>query len=518
MTRTTTHHPAGPPRLGRLNLRRSWLDRALAPLAPQWALKRERARVASALLERAVEKRHYEASSVGRRTAGWRKSGGDANAVIGPALNPLRATARDLVRNNPYASSALATIADHAVGTGIVPSSTNAKAMDIWRRWAETTACDADGRNDIYGLQKLIMRTVPESGEVLVRRRIRRPSDGLPIPLQLQILDPDFLDTTKDVQTLANGGRIVQGVEFDAIGRRVAYHLHKEHPGSFYGTGYQTAPIPASEILHIFRSDRPGQVRGPSWFSPTTLRFKDFDELEDAVLMKQKIAACLAVLMTDPDGTNERLGPEGDQPNAEVDMLEPGIIKNLPPGKTIQVVNPPQVQEYPEYAKTVLRAIATGLGLTYEDLTGDYAEMPFSAARMSRLRHWARVEDWRWRLMVPQLCIPVWAWMIEMAGIMNLVDGDVSSEWTAPPMPMVDPVNEGLAYQRNIRNGIQTHPEVLRERGYNPTKVLAEIVDWNRQLDAADVVLDSDPRRTTQAGQLQGTALAAIVPNPGEDE
>jgi capsid protein len=68
-----------------------------------------------------------------------------------------------------------------------------------------------------------------------------------------------------------------------------------------------------------------------------------------------------------------------------------------------------------------LRAIATGLGLTYEDLTGDYTNMPFSAARMSRLRHWARVvDDWRWRLLIPQFCDPVWDWAMEAAVIMGL--------------------------------------------------------------------------------------------------
>ena len=484
----------------------------MSAVAPQWGLKRQRARIASALLTHTLEQRHYEAASGGRRTMGWRKSSADANAAIGPALHSLRASARDLVRNNPYAASILNTIADHTVGTGIVPSSENAKAMALWKRWAETTACDADGRNDIYGLQKLVMRTVVESGECLVRRRWRRMEDGLPIPLQLQVLDPDFLDTTKDQQTLPNGGRIVQGVEFDALGRRVGYWLFKEHPGSAYSAGgLNTSRIPASEILHVFKQASPGQVRGPSWFAPTLLRFKDFDELEDAVLMKQKIAACLAVFYTDVDGTNERLGVVSDeeQLDDDVDMLEPGIIKNVPPGRSVEIVQPPSVDEYPEYSKTVLRAIATGMGATYEDTTGDYADMPFSAARMSRIRHWAGVDDWRWRTEIPQFCAPVWGWMVEAGRIMLEVSGDAEAEWTAPPMPMVDPVNEGLAYQRNIRTGIQTLFEVLRERGFRPAAVLAEHKAVAEMLDKLGLKLDCDARYLTQAGQLQGSAAAA---------
>ncbi len=69
---------------------------------------------------------------------------------------------------------------------------------------------------------------------------------------------------------------------------------------------------------------------------------------------------------------------------------------------------------------------------------------------------------------------------------------------------MIDPVNEGLAYGRNIRLGIQSMPDVLRERGYDPEAVMAEIKSSNDQIDKLKLILDSDPRNTTQAGQLQG--------------
>src|SRR5262245_39700560 len=122
-----------------------WLDTLTAPIAPRWTLRRQRARVAAELLAR-----HYEAGAVGRRTQGWRRTGADANAAVLSGLRNTREVARDLVRNNPYAASALATICDHAVGWGLVATSTNAQAADAWRQWARTTACDADGRLDIY--------------------------------------------------------------------------------------------------------------------------------------------------------------------------------------------------------------------------------------------------------------------------------------------------------------------------------------------------------------------------------
>lgn len=483
-----------------------WLDRATMSVAPKWTLSRMRARMVADVIAR-----HYEAASTGRRTQGWRRASGDVNAVVGPALKALREQARDLVRNNPYASSAVGTIADHGVGWGIVPECDDAEAMAVWSEWADSTACDADGRLDFAGLQKMVLRTVVEAGEGLVRGRIRRPNDPLPIPFQVQLLDPDHIDTLKDSQGQTGVPRIVQGVEYDAIGRRVAYWLFREHPGSVMGGFPSSERVPAEFVGHPFLPLRPGQVRGVSWFAPVLMKMKDLDDMEDATLMKQKIAACLAVFTVSSDGSALPMGtpqPASSAGAPIVDSLGPGAVIPLAHGQDVKIVEPPSVADYDPYTKNVLRAIATGIGVTYEDLTGDYTGMPFSAARMSRLRHWSRVDDWRWRLLVPQFCQPCWNWVMAMAVVSGrLREIPKTVDWTAPPAPMIDPVNEGLAYQRNIRNGTQSLSEVLRERGYHPRRMLEQMRDDNRVLDELGLILDSDPRKTTQAGQLQGEAV-----------
>lgn len=482
----------------------NWFDRATLQLAPQWGMRRLRARVAAELLQRS-----YEGAAGGRRTQGWKKVGTDAVQATGPFLSQLRNVARDLVRNNAYAESILRTIVDHTVGTGIVAKLKDEKALALWKAWAETTACDADGLHDIYGLQKLVMRATAQDGEVLIRRRFRRPEDGLPIPLQIQVLEADFIDTTKDTlggfNATTRGHRVVQGVEFDAIGRRVGYWIYNEHPGSNFATTTSSF-VPASNIHHHFRADRPGQVRGPSWFAPVLLRFKDFDEFEDATLMKQKIAACLAVITSDVTGTAPALGEADTSVTPEIDALEPGAILNISPGREVHVVDPPSVRDYEAYSSTQLRAMASGMGVTYEDATGNYTDLPFSAARMSRLRHWANVDDWRWRLLIPRFCDPVFAWFAETAGVFGVDAGEV--KWTPPPAAMIDPVNEGLAFARNVRSGLRTWSEGIREQGFDPDEQIAEMQADNAKFDKAGIILDSDPRYMTQAGQLQGEAAA----------
>lgn len=486
----------------RIDFRRTALDRAIGFLSPAWELGRLRARVT-----RQVFASQYEAAGISRRTNGWRRVGGDANAVTGLSLERLRNVSRDLVRNNGHAKSAIRVIADDVVGWGIRP----AESYDRWKEWAYSTAIDADGVHDLPGLEALWTTTMVESGEVLIRRRRRRLSDGLPLPLQLQTLEPDHIDSSKH-QILPNGaGKIIRGVQFGPLGQRVGYWLFPEHPGSDLAAGQESFFVPASDILHLFLRERPGQVRGTPWFAPSLLRFRDFDDLADATLMKQKVAAVLAAIRYDTDGTAETLGAtSSDEPGW--DLLEPGLIANVGLAGGIEVVNPPSVRDYPDYAKFTVNELAAGIGVTPEDMTGNYADMNYSSARMSRLRHFSRVSGWRWRSIVPQALNPVWSWSAQAA---VLVGERVPSrtEWTAPPLPMLDPDKEGLAAMRNMRAGITNLYEVLREQGYNPIDFLDEYEKVQKALDDRGIVLDSDPRKMTQAGQLHevmGNASKAL--------
>ena len=194
----------------------NWLDRTIGFVAPATALRRARHRAAIATLARS-----YEGARVGRRTEGWVVAGNSANAEIGTALSRLRDRSRDLVRNNPYAAKAVQAVVSNLIGTGILPRARSGDAAinettdKLWARFAES--CDADQLTDFSGLQALIIRAMAESGECLVRIRERRIEDGLPVPLQLQLLEPDHLDAGK-TGDLPNGGFVVQGVEFDRAG------------------------------------------------------------------------------------------------------------------------------------------------------------------------------------------------------------------------------------------------------------------------------------------------------------
>ena len=484
------------------------LDRAIGLVAPAAALRRAQARAGIAMLARA-----YEGARIGRRTEGWVVAGTSANAEIGTAIARLRDRTREQVRNNPYAAKAVSAVVSNLVGTGIMPraragdSAVNDQADQLWGRFAET--CDADGLTDFSGLQALIVRAMVESGECLVRIRERRIEDGLAVPLQLQLLEPDHLDAGKTGE-LPGGGFVVQGVEFDALGRRRAYWLYPVHPGEvamFRRAALASQPVPAASVLHLFDRLRPGQVRGVPWFAPVILKLRDLDDYDDAELVRKKIEACFAAFFTGSDD-EETLGrASADTDGRRLESFEPGMIEYLAPGKDVKFATPSHAGGYGEYMRVQLHAIAAGVGLTYELLTGDLSQVNYSSIRAGLLEFRRRMEALQWQLLVPGLCRPVWQRFVATAqAIGALPEGTIDAEWTAPRFEAVDPLKDIQADILAVRAGLMTLREAIARQGYDPAHVLAEIGTTNAELDRLGIVLDTDPRKATKTGAAKPAA------------
>lgn len=477
---------------------RNWWDKTVEFVAPRAALKRAQARAALDAV------RKYEAASKGRRTDGWGARGiTSANAETRPALTMLRARSRDLVRNNAYAEAGVSFISRSMIGYGITASiegrgkRSTQSLREAWSRWAETTDCDADGRHNLYGLQELTARAVTESGEALIRRRYRRSDDGLTVPLQLQVLEADFLDNTRDGAT-SDGNVIVQGVQFDKLGRRMGYWLYQSHPGEamIAARGLESKFVPAEDIIHVYRMDRPGQVRGVPWLAPVMLRLRDFDEYADAQLVRQKIAACFAVFIQDQAGSDVS-ATESTLP----DKVEPGIIERTPPGTEIKFATPPVVQGYHEYGSFTLHEVAAGLGIPYEAMTGDYSGVNFTSGRMGQIKFHRNLDAWQWNMFIPQFCEGIGRWFLDAGLMAGLPVDGARHRWTPPRRELTDSTREIPAIIKAWRAGLEPPQEALRAMGYsNPVGVLDQYAEWNKELDSRGIVLDTDPRKMSGSG------------------
>lgn len=470
----------------------NWLDRIIGWFDPDRASRRVHARMSMAAAERFA----YEAARRTRRTSGWLAPNTGPNAEIAGAAERLRARSRDLVRNNPFAARAVAAIAQNAVGTGIVVRAPELMSEE-WRRWVDR--CDADGALDFYGIQTLVARAVVESGECLVRFRPRRPEDGIEPPLQLQVLEPDFLDESKNGQT--DTGYVISGIQYDLVGRRVGYWLYSWHPGErMPGTAMPTSSfVPASHVLHIYRKDRPGQERGVPWLAPVIMRLRDLDDYEEAELVRKKIEACFAAFVVGGDPMRSIGAARTDSAGQRIEQFEPGMIAYLGDSEDVRFATPQPSAGYSEYVRHQLRAIAAGLGMPYEVLTADLSQTNYSSIRAGMLEFRRMIDQFRWQVLIPQLCQPVWDRFAQALGF----DYDMQVTWTPPRWEWVDPAKEADAMQANIRNGLMTWREAVSEMGYDPDEQLAEIAATNAAWDASGVVLDCDPRKMTQGGAVQ---------------
>jgi lambda family phage portal protein len=227
------------------------------------------------------------------------------NASLDGAAPQLRAQSRDLMRKNALAASGRERLVSNMVGTGIKPKIADAELAATWTTW--TDQADAAGVLDFYGVERLVASSLVEAGEVFVRMRNRLPADGLVVPLQLEILEADFVPHDKN-EILASGNAVRQGIEFDRVlrSKRVAYWVYPRHPddGGNETSINEAVRVPASEICHIFEPIRPGQIRGEPWLTRVIARLKDLDTYDEAELVRKKVAAMFAgfIRRALPDG------------------------------------------------------------------------------------------------------------------------------------------------------------------------------------------------------------------------
>ncbi len=497
----------------------NWIDRAIASVAPRAAARRVLARQAFETLARG-----YDGAAKGRRTEGWRTPGSSADTEVGVAGALLRDRMRDLVRNNPHAAKAVAVLVNNIVGAGIMPRAASGdKTLDrtvdsLFERWAG--ACDTDGQLDFYGLQTLICREIVEAGEVLVRRRLRRASDGLPVPLQLQVLEADFLDATKS--GTIGSGRFVQGIEFDAIGKRRAYWLHAEYPGDAYSSlqnGLASRPVPASEIAHIYEKQRT-QARGVPWGAPVIRALRDLDDYEVAEIVRKKTEACVTAIVFGDDEAQQGIAPSVvDADGNRVEQFEPGLIAYARGGKEIRFNQPSATGGYGEYKRASLHTISAGFRVPYELLTGDLSQVNYSSIRAGLVEFRRMIDAVQWQLFIPMFCAPAWRWFTEAAWASGQIPTpDVPVEWSPPKFEAVDPQKDAMANLLAIRSGTMTLAEVIAQQGRNPDAVLAEIAATNAKLDELGLILDSDPRRVTKTGSVQPSDPMGDPENDAADD
>lgn len=476
----------------------------------------------------------YKAAGHGRRLRTWRVSGAGPNTVTVTALRTIQSRSRHAVRNDPWAGAGLDKLDANGIGTGIMAKMVNgspelkAAAKKVWDRW--TQEADADGLLTFEALQALAWHEWHEAGEVFARLRPRRASDGLTVPLQVQVIESEQCPC--DYYAVAsNGNQIRAGIEFDRIGRRVAYWMYPSHPGDTVlnvAEGTNLRRIPAEEVIHLYRPLRAGQIRGIPDIASVLVRMFNLENMDDAVLERVKIANLFAGWYVkdagapDPDNLTGEMQTETDYDDTPMAGLEPGTMQELPAGVKPEFSDPPTPgQEYAEFLRSHLMAVAARYGVPYEVLTGDLRNVSDRALRLILNEFRRSIEMKQWLFFIPMFCQRIRTAFFDRAVLAGALDipgyaeqraDVVETLWVPQGWPYSHPVQDVEADVKAIRAGLQSRTATVLAKGEDPEQVDAENAEDTRRANELGLIYDTDPKRVSQTGLTQARPAGSRLP------
>jgi lambda family phage portal protein len=401
-----------------------------------------------------------------------------------PALRKLRNRSRTMVRDSAIVKRYCALFAENVSGqhgirckpaplttAGELDKPLRDKIKATWDRWAESEYCTVDGRLGWVELQQTLDRLEPMDGEFLLRI-----VDGFgPFGIGLQLLDPDQLDETLNVEPMNGGPWIRQGVELDAYGRAVAYHLWDGHP-SDNRRGLRRR-IPADDVIHGFIPFRPGAARGIPWLHAGILSVNMLEGYIEASLVASRVAASASVSL---EGADE----DEDRPTDLPVEMEAGKMFMPPAGVKATMLDPKHpTTSFSEFVKANIRLLANAGGVSYTSLSGDLEAVNYSSIRaglLSERDHYRMLQQRRIRT-VHRRVYARWLRMAQLSGALEISASDLMRaervQWQPRGFPWVDPEKDIEAFRQELALGLNSRTAAASERGRDLETVFEEIDD-----------------------------------------
>lgn len=469
--------------------------------------------------------RAYDAGKNNRRLRAWNPPSAGPNRTLDD-LQTIRNRTRDALRNEWAAEASTSNIVTDMVGTGVscrikskYPQSKRKKYDELWDAWVKE--CDADNVFDFYGLQVLGVETLDTAGEFFFRFRPRRLEDGLTVPLQIQLLEPEMIPQVD--YTLPSGNKVKQGIEFNAINRRVNYMMYREHPGEYQERidVSQLTPIPADQVKHVYQPRRIGQLRGVPNGTSTLVRMKTVGDYDDAVVEKAKIQNLYVGVIKRPppppgyENTDPLTGEVIENYGGDAPMvsMEPGAVVELAPGEEMQFSTPPATGVgYNDFMRQQNLATSAGRGVPYEIMTGDIMNVSDRTLRVIIQQYRRRIEQKQWVVLIPMFCQAIRDAFVDAAVIAGLIPASDAAlakdvEWSPQAWAYIHPVQDVQAKVAEIDAGITSRDAVIAGRGGDPEVIDQQRADAKKREEALG--LSIAPQLAPDPAQVQADKQVA---------
>jgi lambda family phage portal protein len=451
-----------------------------APPASGWA---DRVRH---LVEPLRRRAGYEASATNRlNNKHWLSAtGGDADSPIFAALSVLRNRARHEIRNSGYAEGLVETyVADciGAAGPRLQIESDDENWVESvergWESWSES--CDLADKLHFCEFLRLAVREFFQSGESFIQKVTGDLQDR--VRLRLLMIEADRISSPSRM----NDQEVREGVRVDpATGRPLAFYVLKKHPGSSFYAGSLTeySEVPARDMLHVFKSLRPGQTRGVPWLAPVLDLFGHLRDLTSHTLLAAQYAAALAVLLY-----TEHNDATFDDCDGVYDILdiEPGTLSMLPRGWRATQIKPEQPPAvYADFKHELLKEVGRVAGMPYLIVGADAAGHNYSSARMDAMTYWDHISGTQGALArhVCAPCLKSWVTEAYLSGAIPTPPARWRALWTWPQRKQVDQLAEEQAVVLRLANGTTTWAQECKSKGLDWQEVFKEL---RREMDFA---------------------------------
>lgn len=480
----------------------------------------------------------FEATARDRLNGDWLSTPVTAEWLIRQHQRVLVARAREQAANNDYAKAFVRMCGQNIVGPngvqlqaqsrddgGKLDNAANQAIEEAFCRWGHRDSCDVSGTRSWRAIQSSAVHSAVKDGEFMFRKIYG--SDAGPFGFALQVLDPQRCHPQFDQYDLPNGAFIRAGIEFNKYGRPLAYHFTvAKESDAFYNytyAGLHYHRIPADEIIHGFLPDMVGQKRGLPWMATSLFRLKQLNGFENAAIVNARIGASKMGVIQWKEGRGPELDDE-DMENFRMEA-EPGEFPILPEGAELHDWSPQYPSgEFAVFNKAMLRGIAAGMGVLYNNLANDLEGVNFSSIRQGTLderEHWKELQQW----LIESLIQPVFeAWLPRalLGGHIAVKGRALRAErltkysavsWQPRRWAWIDPSADVTASVLSKNNLLQSPGAIIREQGRDPGNVWREIAADIEEMKAAGI-----PDEFIQAAILEKNFASTQQPSNTENK
>jgi lambda family phage portal protein len=471
----------------------------------------------------------YDAGRFGsREMASWHPPRDWVNNEVLGDREKVQDRARDMARNHPVIAGAIDRRVESVVGPEIrIEAQPAFEAMGKDPEWADDWStntevqfavwgqnarflCDVEQQSTFGGIVEGAYRHWWNDGDALAV--VKMLPRGGAFQTAIELVDPDRLSNPNgmaDNALLANGNRVIGGVEIARGNWPVAYHIRVAHPAESGRSDTDSfrwervarfGPTGRPVCVHAFKRSRAGQRRGISRFVSAIKRMKMFDRYDDAEIEAALLNAVMAAWVESPFPTKdvtEAMAPASSSPTAwnYQDQLDyrmdnavrvdgARVIHGLPGEKlTFQRAERPSAN-YPDFQATGLRSLAAAFGLSYAQVSANWSDINYSSARAMLNEIWRGLLHDRHEF-VTKFCTPIYAAWLEEAvaiGRVKVPGGPLNfykwrdeltmCDWMGPGRGSIDPLKEAQANDYELNAGTTNLSMIADSNGADHRKVL----------------------------------------------